>query len=162
MAIEAIGIPATIDIYQSIVAAGGVTANVGVLGNTVELHLEKLWERNITPTIRLLDTVTTPLVLKTDPSGRLQPKQLITHHFKLSDGDARLWNIRPRRKRKSAESDPGQRWRLRTNVRPSTAGARATTTLMGYAYSRLGAAGILDSVPSTPHISDGHRQLSIV
>jgi alcohol dehydrogenase len=85
VAIEAVGIPATFDICQSIVAAGGSIANVGVHGKSVELHLEKLWDRNITLTTRLVDTVTTPLLLKTVLSGRLQPKQLITHHFKLAD-----------------------------------------------------------------------------
>jgi len=29
--------------------------------------------------------VTTPLLLKTVMAGKLQPKQLITHHFTLSD-----------------------------------------------------------------------------
>ena len=85
VAIEAVGIPATFDICQGIVAAGGAIANVGVHGKSVELHLEKLWDRNITLTTRLVDTVTTPLLLKTVLSGRLQPKQLITHHFKLAD-----------------------------------------------------------------------------
>jgi alcohol dehydrogenase len=85
VAIEAVGIPSTFDICQSIVAAGGVIANVGVHGKSVQLHLEKLWDRNITLTTRLVDTVTTPLLMKTVLSGRLQPKQLITHHFKLVD-----------------------------------------------------------------------------
>jgi alcohol dehydrogenase len=85
VAIEAVGVPATFDICQSIVAAGGVIANIGVHGRSAELHLEKLWDRNITMTTRLVDTVTTPLLLKTVVSGRLQPKQLITHHFKLAD-----------------------------------------------------------------------------
>jgi alcohol dehydrogenase len=85
VAIEAVGVPAAFDICQSIVAAGGVIANIGVHGRSAELHLEKLWDRNITMTTRLVDTVTTPLLLKTVVSGRLQPKQLITHHFKLAD-----------------------------------------------------------------------------
>src|SRR6266850_7102908 len=40
VAIEAVGIPATFDICQSIVAAGGRIANAGVHGKPVELHLE--------------------------------------------------------------------------------------------------------------------------
>ncbi|MGH7491919.1 MAG: zinc-dependent alcohol dehydrogenase family protein [bacterium] len=83
--IEAVGIPATFDICQAIVAAGGHIANVGVHGKSVELRLEKLWAHNITLTTRLVDTVTTPMLLKTVISGRLQAKQLITHHFGLSD-----------------------------------------------------------------------------
>ncbi len=83
-AIEAVGIPATFDICQAIVTAGGHIANVGVHGKSVELHLEKLWAHNITLTTRLVDTVTTPLLLKTVVAGKLQPKKLITHHFELN------------------------------------------------------------------------------
>ena len=85
VAIEAVGIPATFDICQSIVAAGGHLANVGVHGKSVELHLEKLWSSNITITTRLVDTVTIPMLLKTVISGRLQPAKLITHRFVLND-----------------------------------------------------------------------------
>jgi len=83
--IEAVGIPATFELCQSLVAAGGTIANIGVHGKSAELHLEKLWAHNITITTRLVDTVTTPLLLKTVGSKKLNPKQLITHHFKLSD-----------------------------------------------------------------------------
>ena len=85
VAIEAVGVSATFDICQSIIAAGGHLANVGVHGKSVELHLEKLWSRNITITTRLVDTVTTPMLLKTVLSGKLKPKQLITHHFNLNE-----------------------------------------------------------------------------
>ncbi len=85
VAIEAVGIPTTFDICQSIVAAGGHLANVGVHGKSVELHLEKLWSSNITITTRLVDTVTIPMLLKTVLSGKLKPKQLITHHFDLNE-----------------------------------------------------------------------------
>lgn len=85
VAIEAIGIPTTFDICQEIVTAGGHIANIGVHGKPVELHLEKLWSHNITLTTRLVDAVTTPLLLKTVVSKKLQPEQLITHHFKLDE-----------------------------------------------------------------------------
>ena len=85
VAIEAVGIPATFDTCQDIVTAGGHVANVGVHGKSVALKLEKLWAHNITITTRLVDTVTTPMLLKTVVSGRLQPRQLITHEFKLGD-----------------------------------------------------------------------------
>ena len=83
VAIEAVGIPASFDICQAIVTAGGHIANVGVHGKPVQLNLDKLWAQNITITTRLVDTVTTPMLLKTVTSGKLQPKQLITHHFTL-------------------------------------------------------------------------------
>jgi alcohol dehydrogenase len=84
-AIEAVGVPATFGLCESIVAPGGRIANIGVHGKSVELHLETLWAQNITITTRLVDTVTTPMLLKTVHSGKLLPAQLITHHFKLSE-----------------------------------------------------------------------------
>jgi alcohol dehydrogenase len=85
VAIEAVGVPATFDICQAIVAAGGHIANVGVHGKPVELHLEKLWDRNIAITTRLVDTVTTPMLLKVVRSGKLQPSKLVTHRFTMDD-----------------------------------------------------------------------------
>lgn len=83
--IEAVGIPETFELCELLVAAGGRIANVGVHGKSVALHLETLWSKNISITTRLVDTVTTPLLLKTVQSGKLDSKQLITHRFKLSD-----------------------------------------------------------------------------
>jgi alcohol dehydrogenase len=85
VAIEAVGMAATFGICQEIIGAGGRIANIGVHGASVTLHLEKLWSQNITITTRLVDAVTTPLLLKTVMAGRLKPKQLITHHFTLDD-----------------------------------------------------------------------------
>jgi alcohol dehydrogenase len=85
VAIEAVGIPATFDICQNIIAPGGRLANVGVHGKPVELHIEKLWDRNIALTTRLVDTVTTPMLLKVVRSGKLQAGRLATHRFALGD-----------------------------------------------------------------------------
>jgi alcohol dehydrogenase len=85
VAVEAVGMPATFDICQSILAPGGRLANVGVHGKPVELHVEKLWDRNITLTTRLVDTVTTPMLLKVVGSGKLQPSKLVTHRFALDE-----------------------------------------------------------------------------
>jgi alcohol dehydrogenase len=85
VAIEAVGIAATFGLCQEIIGAGGHIANIGVHGASVTLHLEKLWSQNITITTRLVDAVTTPLLLKTVMAGKLQPEQLITHHFARSD-----------------------------------------------------------------------------
>ncbi len=83
--IEAVGIPATFELCQSLVGAGGTIANIGVHGKSAILHLETLWAHNITITTRLVDTVTTPMLLKTIQSKKLDSKQLITHHFKLRE-----------------------------------------------------------------------------
>mgnify|MGYP001545759683 FL=1 len=85
VAIEAVGVPPTFSICQEIVGAGGHLANIGVHGTSVILHLEELWSKNVTITTRLVDAITTPLLLRTVMAGRLNPKQLITHHFELAD-----------------------------------------------------------------------------
>jgi alcohol dehydrogenase len=82
-AIEAVGIPASFITCEDIVAPGGTIANVGVHGVKVDLHLERLWSRNITITTRLVDTVTTPMLLKTVQSRKIDPTRLITHRFTL-------------------------------------------------------------------------------
>jgi alcohol dehydrogenase len=82
-AIEAVGIPATFEICGEIIAPGGIIANIGVHGTKVDLHLERLWSQNIAITTRLVDTVTTPMLLKTVQSRKIDPTRLITHRFKL-------------------------------------------------------------------------------
>ena len=83
--IEAVGVPATFELCQQLVAPGGVIANIGVHGVKADLHLETLWSQNIAITTRLVDTVSTPMLLKTVRAGKLLPGQLITHRFKLDD-----------------------------------------------------------------------------
>jgi len=83
VSIEAVGIPDTFDICQNIVRPGGHLANVGVHGKKVDLQIQKLWISNITITTGLVNTNTTPMLLKTVQSGKLEPAKLITHHFKL-------------------------------------------------------------------------------
>jgi alcohol dehydrogenase len=85
VAIEAVGVGDSFDICQDSLAAGGHLANVGVHGKGVQLKLEKLWTRNVTITTGLVDTDTTPLLLKTITAGRLKPRQLITHEFALGE-----------------------------------------------------------------------------
>ncbi len=82
-AIEAVGIPATFELCEKIVAPGGTIANVGVHGTKVDLHLENLWDRNITITTRLVDTVSTPMLMSVLQSHNIDPTLLITHRFKL-------------------------------------------------------------------------------
>jgi len=85
VAIEAVGVPETFELCQSILAPGGRLANVGVHGKPALLRLEKLWAHNVTITTRLVDTAATPMLLKVVQSGRLQPKRLATHRFRLAD-----------------------------------------------------------------------------
>ena len=85
VAIEAVGIPASFDTCQSVIAPGGSIANVGVHGKSVELHLEKLWIQNVTISTGLVNTNTTPMLMKTVQSGKIDAGKLITHRFALSD-----------------------------------------------------------------------------
>ena len=84
-AIEAVGIPATFELCEDIVAPGGTIANVGVHGSKVDLHLERLWSHNVTITTRLVDTMSIPMLLKTIQSKRIDAGRLITHRFKLGE-----------------------------------------------------------------------------
>lgn len=81
VAIEAVGVPPTFVLCEDVVAPGGIIANIGVHGAKVDLHLERLWSANIAITTRLVDTVTTPMLLKAVNAGKLDPKALVTHRF---------------------------------------------------------------------------------
>jgi alcohol dehydrogenase len=85
VAIEAVGVPGTFDICQAILAPGGRLANIGVHGKPVSLHLEKLWDRNVAITTRLVDTAATSMLLKLVASRKLHPARLVTHRFALAD-----------------------------------------------------------------------------
>jgi alcohol dehydrogenase len=83
--VEAVGVPATFELCQFIVAVGGHIANVGVHGTSVPLHLETLWSRNITLSTSLVDATSTPQLLRAILSGGLSPGTLVTHHFALDN-----------------------------------------------------------------------------
>ncbi|KIY01287.1 uncharacterized protein Z520_02839 [Fonsecaea multimorphosa CBS 102226] len=82
---EAVGVPETLEMAQDLVAPGGTIANVGVHGTSCQLKIEKLWVHNISLTTRLVDTVTTPMLLKLFAAGSINPGQLITHEFSFTD-----------------------------------------------------------------------------
>jgi alcohol dehydrogenase len=85
VAIEAVGIPTTFDICQGIIGAGGHLANIGVHGKPVVLHMERLWDRNATITTRLVDAVTTQMLIRAVQSGRLPAGRLVTHRFSFGE-----------------------------------------------------------------------------
>jgi alcohol dehydrogenase len=85
VAIEAVGGVGSFLLCQDIVAPGGTIANIGVHGKSVELHLEKLWSKNISITMKLVDTSAVPLLLKAVESMRLKPESLISHRFGFAD-----------------------------------------------------------------------------
>ena len=85
VAIEAVGVPQTFELCTELIRPGGRVANVGVHGHSATLHLEKLWIRDVLITTGLVDTNTTPKLLKLIEGGRLDPTMFGTHHFALAD-----------------------------------------------------------------------------
>jgi alcohol dehydrogenase len=88
VAIEAVGIPETFELCADLVRPGGHVANVGVHGAPATLHLEKLWIRDVTVTTGLVDTRTTPLLLRLLSEGKLAVADLVTHRFGLEEMQA--------------------------------------------------------------------------
>jgi alcohol dehydrogenase len=85
VAVEAVGVPETFELCTAIVRPGGRVANVGVHGHSATLHLETLWIRDVTITTGLVDTTTTPQLLKLIEGGRLDTTPFATHRFALSN-----------------------------------------------------------------------------
>ncbi len=81
--IEAVGVPATFELAVDLVRPGGHVANIGVHGEAATLHLEKQWIRNITVTTGLVDTFSTPTLIKLAQSGQVDAGRFVTHHFTL-------------------------------------------------------------------------------
>lgn len=85
VAIESIGLPVGWEICEAIVAGGGNIAMLGVHGKPVTLHLEQMWKRNFTFTAGLVHTTTIPMLMQAVKSRQINPNNLISHHFKLSE-----------------------------------------------------------------------------
>ncbi|MFI5689969.1 zinc-dependent alcohol dehydrogenase family protein [Streptomyces sp. NPDC051636] len=81
--IEAVGAPESFELCTRMVRPGGHVANIGVHGRPATLHLEDLWSRNVTITTGLVDTYSTPTLLRMAAAGRLPTSSLITHTFPL-------------------------------------------------------------------------------
>lgn len=85
VAIEAVGVPETFELCTELVRPGGHVANVGVHGKPATLHLEALWIRNITVTTGLVDTFSTPTLLRMMAAGQVTGGGLITHRFGIPE-----------------------------------------------------------------------------
>jgi alcohol dehydrogenase len=80
-------VPATFELCAELMRPGGRLANVGVHGSCATLHLEKLWIRDVMITTGLVDTTTTPKLMRLIEGERLDPTPFATHHFALSETD---------------------------------------------------------------------------
>jgi alcohol dehydrogenase len=85
VAIEAVGVPATFELAAELVRPVGRIANIGVHGKPVTLHLERLWARDVTITTGLVDTYSTPTLLRLLTSGQIDAQRFVTHRFGLDD-----------------------------------------------------------------------------
>jgi alcohol dehydrogenase len=85
VAIEAVGVPATFELAADLIRPGGRVANIGVHGKPVTLHLERLWTRNVTITTGLVDTYSTPTLLKLLVSKQIDAARFITLRLGFDD-----------------------------------------------------------------------------
>lgn len=85
VAIEAVGVPATFELCTELVRPGGRVANIGVHGRPASLHLERLWARDVTITTGLVDTFTTPTLLRLLAARQLDAQRFVTHRVALDD-----------------------------------------------------------------------------
>jgi alcohol dehydrogenase len=84
-AIEAVGVPASFEQCTELIRPGGRVANVGVHGAPAALHLESLWIKNVTIMTGLVDTYSTPTLLRLVTSKQLDSEKFVTHRFALGD-----------------------------------------------------------------------------
>ncbi|MFJ7960335.1 zinc-dependent alcohol dehydrogenase family protein [Streptomyces sp. NPDC096319] len=83
--IEAVGVPESFELCTRMVRPGGRVANIGVHGKPAVLHLEELWIKDVTIITGLVDTSSTPMLLRMLAAGRLPSAELITHRFELGE-----------------------------------------------------------------------------
>ena len=85
VAVEAVGVPPTFELAAALVRPGGHVANIGVHGEPATLHLEDLWIKDVTITTGLVDTFSTPSLLKLLAGRQVDAHRFITHHFAMED-----------------------------------------------------------------------------
>ncbi|MCQ1581118.1 zinc-dependent alcohol dehydrogenase family protein [Streptomyces parvus] len=82
---EAVGVPEAFETCTRMVRPGGRVANIGVHGKPATLHLEDLWIKDVTITTGLVDTASTPMLLRMLANGMLPSAELVTHRFELEE-----------------------------------------------------------------------------
>lgn len=88
VAIEAVGVPQSFELCTELVRPGGRVANIGVHGKPATLHLESLWIRDVTVTTGLVDTFSTPTLLRLVAAHQIDAGRFVTHHFSLAEMEA--------------------------------------------------------------------------
>ena len=85
VAIEAVGVAATFELATTLIRPCGHIANIGVHGAPATLHLEQLWTRDVTITTGLVDTYSTPTLLRLATGHQLDVARFATHHFPMDE-----------------------------------------------------------------------------
>jgi alcohol dehydrogenase len=83
--IEAVGVPDAFELAVRLVRPGGSVANIGVHGEPATLHLEEQWIRDITIRTGLVDTYSTPTLLRLVAGHQTDAARFVTHNFALDD-----------------------------------------------------------------------------
>ncbi len=87
VSIEAVGVPESFELAVKLARPGGRIANIGVHGEAATLHLEEQWIRDITITTGLVDTSSTPTLMRLITTGQIDAMKFVTHHFDLDEFD---------------------------------------------------------------------------
>ncbi|CAN3127406.1 zinc-dependent alcohol dehydrogenase family protein [Mycobacterium sp. smrl_JER01] len=87
VAMEAVGLPETFEESVRLVRPGGHVANIGVHGAPATLHLEQIWIKNLTITTGLVDTRSTPTLIRLVANHQLDTASMITHRFSMNEFD---------------------------------------------------------------------------
>lgn len=85
VAIEAVGVPAAFELAAELARPAGYVANIGVHGQPSTLHLERLWIRDLTITTGLVDTYSTPTLLRLLKGRQVDADRFVTHRFDLDE-----------------------------------------------------------------------------
>ena len=149
VAIEAVGVASTFEQCAALVRPGGTVANVGVHGGPATLHLEELWIKNVTITTGLVDTYSTPTLLRLLATHQVDLARFVTHRFADGRLPRRLRHVRPRGRDRSPQGradelrlDPGR-------VGPLTPGQRSTCMIRRPTRSPVGSSWARGTVPTT-------------
>ncbi len=83
--IEAVGRPETFELAVQLTRPGARVANIGVHGKPAALHLEDQWTRDLTVTTGLVDTYSTPLLMRLLAGRQIDTRRFVTHRFGLDE-----------------------------------------------------------------------------
>ncbi len=145
VAIEEVGVLESFELCTQLVRPGSHAANIGVHGKPATLYLESLWIRDLTITTGLVDTYSTPTLLRLVSSRQVDAERFISRHFELGQMYRGVRRLRPGFRDRCAEGRPHL---LRRVVGPAADDGDACAR--GRAHDRT-SAGLLPGEPRHAH-----------